>query len=183
MLLFQILPSLAMAAVAVAILMRISAAQVPSFDRVAPRYLKAETCSSGSPFMVMLEAIFSVLLTMTLDFSVLTSIPYALALVTNLSVSSCSSLLLPPIKSMSSAKRRLQIGLPLMVMEVWGSWRVVSIILSRKMLKSTGESRHPCLTPTVVWLNLQYEPIMNFKILACIIHDLKGLISSYSLLQ
>ena len=133
MLLFQILPSLAMAAVAVAILRWISAAQLPSL----------ETSSSGSPFMVMPEAILSVLL-------VLTSILYALALVTNLSVSSCNSLLLLPIKSMSSAKRRLQIGLPSMVMEVWWSWKVVSIIFSWKVLKNSEETRHPCFTPIVV---------------------------------
>ena len=72
MLLFQILVSFAIAAVAVAI-MRISAVQVP-FDSVAPRYLKLVTSCKGSPFMVMLTPMLLVLFTMTLDFSVLTSI-------------------------------------------------------------------------------------------------------------
>ena len=53
-LLFHTLDSLAIAAVAVPIRMRISAVLVPSLDRVAPKYLKEVTVSSGSPHMMML---------------------------------------------------------------------------------------------------------------------------------
>ena len=46
LLLLQILLSLAIAAMAVAILLRISAEQLPSLDRVAPKHLKLLTSSS-----------------------------------------------------------------------------------------------------------------------------------------
>ena len=85
----------------------------------APKYLKLATSFSVSPLMVILALMLLVLFTMVMDFSVLTSIPYALALLSSLSVRACSSVLLPPIRSMSSAKRRLQIGLPPIEMEVW----------------------------------------------------------------
>ena len=47
MLLFHILFTMAITAMAVAIQMWISALQVPSFDRVAPEYLKPVTTSRG----------------------------------------------------------------------------------------------------------------------------------------
>ena len=71
----QLVFNLAIAAVAVAIRLQISAVQLPSLDRVAPKYLKLVTSSSCSPFMVVLVLMLFVLFTMTLDFSVLTSIP------------------------------------------------------------------------------------------------------------
>ena len=46
-LLLQILLSQATAAMAVAILLRISSEQLPSLDRVAPKYLKLLTSSSS----------------------------------------------------------------------------------------------------------------------------------------
>ena len=49
----QILFNLAIAAIADAILMRISAEQVPSLHRVAPRYLKLITFSNFLTFMLM----------------------------------------------------------------------------------------------------------------------------------
>ena len=42
---------------------------------VAPKYLKLDTSSKGSPFMVMLALMLFELFTMTLDFSLLTSMP------------------------------------------------------------------------------------------------------------
>ena len=71
----QILFSLAIAAVAEAILMRTSAEHVPSLHRVAPRYLKLITSSNFCPFMLIYALMLFVLLVMILFFSVLTSIP------------------------------------------------------------------------------------------------------------
>ncbi len=149
-LLLKIFWSLDITAVAVAILIRISAVQELSLDNVAPRYLNPSTSSSLCPLMMMLLVVSLMLLTMTLDFSVLISMAYAPALSTSFLVSSCSSWLLPAKRSISSANLRLHIALPLMEMDVWWSWRVSSIICSRNRLKSIGDSKHPCLTPTVV---------------------------------
>ena len=82
----QILFSLAIAAIAEAILMRISAEQVPSLHRVTPRYSKLVTSSNFWPFMLISALMLSVLLVVILFFSVLTSIPYAVALSTSLLV-------------------------------------------------------------------------------------------------
>ena len=120
MLLFHTLVSLAITAVAVAIHIWISVLQVPSFVRVAPKYLKLDTSSSFLPSIMMLTLALFVLFTITLDFTVLISIPYALAVAMSLLVSSCSSLLLPAMRSISSAKHKLQIGLPPMeIVVVW----------------------------------------------------------------
>ena len=65
-------------------------------------------------------------------------------------VKSCNSVLLPAIRSISSANLRLLIFRPpIEIVEVYSS-SVFIIICSRKMLNNTGGSRHPCLTPTVV---------------------------------
>ena len=101
----QILFSLAIAAIAEVILMWASAEQVPSLRRVAPSYLKLVTSSNFWPFMLISALMVFVLLVVILLFSVLTSIPYAVALSTSLLVRSWSSPLLPPIRSMSSANR------------------------------------------------------------------------------
>ncbi|GFR61440.1 lymphoid-restricted membrane protein [Elysia marginata] len=160
--LFQIFPSLANAAVAKAIRVRTSTVELPSYCKVAPRYLNLCTNSRGLSSMVMEASLTLSLLTMTLDFSELTSIPKALEEATNLSVRTCNSACYPNIRSMSSAKRRLHIGLP--PMEIVGlCWcRVSCIIRSRNILKSTGERRQPCLTPAVV---LKKFPMVLFRIL------------------
>ena len=61
--------------------------------------------------------------------------------------------------SMSSAKRKLVIVLPPMLTVPWWSSGAWVIILSRKMLKRVGESRHPCLTPTVVLNQSPMSPL------------------------
>ena len=72
----QILANLAIAVVAEAILMRISAEQVPSLHRVAARCLKVVvTFSNFWPFVFISALILFVLLVMILLFSVLTSTP------------------------------------------------------------------------------------------------------------
>ena len=90
----QILFSLAITVIAEEILMQISAEQVPSLHRVAPRYLKLLFWSVMLIFALML---FVLLVTILLS-SALTSIPYVIALSTSLLVRSESSPLLLPIR-------------------------------------------------------------------------------------
>ena len=66
---------LSFAITAVAILMRISALQVLSLDKVAP-YLKFDTSSSSSPFMVTLALMLFMLFSMILNLSVLKTVLY-----------------------------------------------------------------------------------------------------------
>ena len=59
--------------------------------------------------------------------------------------------------AMSYAKRKLVISHPpMLTLPSWSS-SASHMILSRKMLKRVGESRHPCRTPTVV---LNYSPVL-----------------------
>ena len=93
-------------AIAVPILAQISALQLPSMDRMDPRYLKFFIYSSCW-FIMMFPLLASVVLIITLLFSELISIPFDPALPASLPVSSCSSLLLPANRLMSSANLRL----------------------------------------------------------------------------
>ena len=77
----QILLSLA---IAEATLMRTSAEQVPFLHRVALRHLKMVTSSDFWLFMLISALKSFMLLVMSLQFSVLASIPYAIALSTSL---------------------------------------------------------------------------------------------------
>ena len=112
----KILFSLAIAAIAGVILMWISPKQVPSLHRVAPKNLKLAISSHFWPFMAIFALMSFVMSVVILLLFEPTSISYALSPATNLSVRSCSSPLLPPIRSMSN--RRLHIGLPPMEMDV-----------------------------------------------------------------
>ena len=51
--------------------------------------------------------------------------------------------------TISSAKRKMVISRPQMLTQPSWSSSASHMILSRKMLKRVGESRHPCRTPTV----------------------------------
>ena len=54
---------------------------------------------------------------------------------------------------------KAQVGmsrLPMLTLPSW-SFNASHMILSRKMLKSVGESRHPCRTPTVI---LNHSPLL-----------------------
>ena len=73
----QILFSLTIATIAEAILIRVSAEQVPSLHRVSPRYLKLVTCFNLCLAVLISALMLFVLLDMLLLFSVLTFIPYA----------------------------------------------------------------------------------------------------------
>ena len=67
------------------------------------------------------------------------------------SIKFASSSSSPAKPSMSSAKRRLVIGLPLMLTVPSCSSKASVVILSRNMLKRVHKSRHPYQTPVVVW--------------------------------
>ena len=59
--------------------------------------------------------------------------------------------------SLFSAKRKLVMGRPpMLTLPSWSS-NASHMILSRKMLKRVGESRHPCRTSTVV---LNHSPVL-----------------------
>ena len=64
------------------------------------------------------------------------------------------------MRSISSANHKLLICLsPIAILNDWSS-RESCIILSKNMLNKTGDSKQPCLTPTVV---LKYIPIWLFN--------------------
>ena len=114
---------IAIVAGAVTIRLRISAV-----DKVVHKYLEFDTSASDSPFMVMLALMF---FSVMLAISVLTSMSYELALAPRRSVTSCSSILILPIKSISPERRSLKTGLSLIEMVVWCSKRVFCVILYR----------------------------------------------------
>ena len=146
---FQMVLSLASAAVAWAILARISGLD-PSSVMIAPRYLNRLTQSSFSPLTLMSVLKPLVLFVISLVFSALICMPKAVEVLSMRSTNSASSSSLPARPSMSSAKRKFVIFLPPML--TVPSWSLcVSHNSSKKMLKRVGESTQPCLTPTVVY--------------------------------
>ena len=61
---------------------------------------------------------------------------------------------------MTSAKLKLEISRPpMLTLPSWSS-NASHMILSRKMLKRVGESRHPFRTPTVV---LNHSPVLSLN--------------------
>ena len=80
----HILFSLAIAAIAKAILMWTSAEQMPSLHWVAPRYLKLVIASNFWLFIQIFALMLLLLLITILLFSVQTTIQYAVALFTSL---------------------------------------------------------------------------------------------------
>ena len=151
--------SLERAAVVWAILERISGFD-PSLEMIAPRYLKFSTSSSLWPFYLdlSLKAIWVVCHHFCLVW-------------TDLHFAPCGGSIKPVYQdasffsssaftTMSSAKRKLVMGRPpMLILPSWSS-NASHMILSRKMLKRVGESRHPCQTPTVV-LNHSLVLLLN----------------------
>ena len=124
-LLFQMTLSLVMADAARLSFLFTSSVELPSLDKVEPRYLKLSTSSRFCPFSMMeVAACWVRIFTVTLLFSALTSIPYARAVLSSLMVKSWSSASMLPMRSMSSAKCRLHSARPPMEMEIWRLWRV-----------------------------------------------------------
>ena len=135
--------SLERAAVVWAILERISGFD-PSLEMIAPRYLKFYTFY----FDLSLEAIWVVCHHFCLVWADLHFVPCGGCIET---VSQDASFFfLYCIYDMSSAKRKLVISRPPMLTLTSWSTNASHMILSRKMLKRVGESRHPCRTRTTV---------------------------------
>ena len=111
---FQMVLSLASAAVAWAILARISGLD-PSSVMIAPRYLNRLTQSSFSPLTLMSVLKPLVLLVISLVFSALICMPKAVEVLSMRSTNSARSSSLPARPSMSSAKRKFVIFLPPML--------------------------------------------------------------------
>ena len=107
-------------ATAEAILMWISDEQVPSLQKVAPRYLKLVISSTFWPFMLISPLMLFVLWVMILLFSVLTSIPYATALSMSLLVRSLKFTIAATNMINVIANHRLHMGLAPMEMDICG---------------------------------------------------------------
>ena len=140
---FQMVLSFASAAVAWAILARISGLD-PSSAMIAPRYLNLLTQSSFSPLALMSVLKPLVLLAISLVFSALMCMLMAVEVLSRRSTKSASSSSLPARPSMSLANRKFVIFLPPMLTVPSWSFSASVIILSKKMLKRVGESTQPC---------------------------------------
>ena len=134
----QILFSLAIAAIAEVILMWASAEQVPSLHRIASRHSTLVTSANFWPFVLII--CLGVVCVVGHDSVLFCADFYSICCC---SVYKSSSPLLLPIRSMSSANRRLHVGLPELNMDVWWSWSVSCVILSRNKLNRMSESKHP----------------------------------------
>ena len=156
--------NLVSAAVVPAILASISGLE-PSSVIIDPKYLKLVTVSSFCPLTLIYVLMPCVLFIISLVFSALISMTYDVDVFSRRSTkltSSCSS---PAKPSMSSVKRRLVIVLPPVLTVPWWFSKASVMILSRKISKSVGDSRHPCRTPTVV---RNQSPMLLLKITALV---------------
>ena len=132
---FQMVLSLAGAAVAWAILERISGLD-PSSAMIAPIYLNLLTQSIFSPLTLMSVLKPLVLLVISLVFSALICMPKAVEVLSRPSTSSS----LPARPSMSSGKCKFVILLPPMLTVPSWSFSASDIILSKKMLRGRAHS-------------------------------------------
>ena len=129
----------------------------PSLEMIAPRYLKFSTPSSLWPFiLISLWKPFG-LLVITFVFSGPISILYLVVVLSRRSIRMPASSSSSAFTTMSSAKRKLVMSRPPMLKLPSWSTKASHMILSMKMLKMVGESRHPCRTPTVV---LNHSPVL-----------------------
>ena len=148
--------SLERAAVVWAILERISGFD-PSLEMIAPRYLKFSTSSSLWPFILfsLWKPFGFFVITFVLSRRI--SILYLVVVLSRRSIRAPPSSSSSAFTTMPSSKRNLVISRPpMLTLSSWSS-KASHMILSRKMLKRVGESRHPCRTPTVV---LNHFPVL-----------------------
>ena len=146
---FQMMSNLISVAAVVAILAIISGLD-PSSKIIALRYLNFFTVSSFSPLAVMSHCIPLLLFVINIVLFAMISMPQAVEDLSRCQTrfsSSCSELASPPI--LSAKRRFVNIPPPMFTVPLCSSSASV-IILSRKILKRVGESRHPFLTLTVV---------------------------------
>ena len=142
--------SLTIAAIAEAILMRISAEQVPTLHRFAPRYLKLVTTSKLWLLMLISALVLFALLVMILLF--LCWLPFHMLLLC-LRVCWWGFTIYAAHKIGGVGKRRLYMDLPPLEKDVWWSWSVSFMIFYTNKLTKMGESNHPWRSPTVVLKN------------------------------
>ena len=148
--------SLERAAVVWAILERISGFD-PSLEMIAPRYLKFSTSFSLWSFiLISLWKPFG-LFVITFVLSGPISILYLMVVVSRRSTRTPASSSSSAFTTMSPAKRKLVISRPTMLNLPSGSSNASHMILSWKIWKRVGESRHPCRTPTLV---LSHYPVL-----------------------
>ena len=148
--------SLERAAVVWAILEWISSFD-PSLEMTAPRYLKFSTSSSLWPFILISTWKPFGLFVITFVLSGPISILYLVVVLSRRSIRTPASSSSSAFTTMSSTKRKLLMSRPpMLTLPSWSS-KASHMILSRKMLKRVGESRHPCRTPTVV---LNHSPVL-----------------------
>ena len=145
-------------AVACAILERISGLEASS-ELTAPRYLKRVTVPSFCPFTIISFCMPLALFVISFVCSALISISYFAQILSRLSTytsSSCSSSFRV---NLSSANRRLVMFLlPNRKLSIMFYQRIRQD-LYEKTLKSVGDRRHPCFTPTV---GLNHSPMLPF---------------------
>ena len=123
---------------------------------IAPRYLKFSTSSSLWPFiLISLWKPFG-LFVITFVLSGLISILYLVVVLSRRSIRT-PAFSSSAFTTMLSAKRKLVMSRPPMLTPSSWSSKASHMILSRKMLKRVGESRHPCQTPTIV---LNHSPVL-----------------------
>ena len=139
--------SLERGAVVWAILERISGFD-PSLEKTAPRYLKFSTSSSLWSFiLISLWKPFR-LFVITFVLSGPISILYLVVVLSRRSTRTPASSSSSAFTTMSSAKRKLIMScLPMLTLPSWLS-NALHMVISRKMLKRVGESRHPCRAPS-----------------------------------
>ena len=147
------------AAVACAILERTSGLE-PSSETTARKYLKLVSVPNFCPFTFISLWMPLALFVISLVFSALISILYLVQVLSRLSTRASSSCSFFARASMSSPNRRLVTFLPPMLTYYHVLPRALDMIRSRKMLKSVGDRRHPCLTPTVVLYHSPMLPII-----------------------
>ena len=151
----HMMSSLERAAVVWAILERISGFD-PSLEMTAPRYLKSSTSSLWPFILISLWKPFG-LFVITFVLSGPISILYLVVVLSRRSIRTPASFSSSAFTTMSSAKRKLVMSRPpMLTLPSWSS-KASHLILSRKMLKRVGESRHPCRIPTVV---LNHSPVL-----------------------
>ena len=154
---FHMIFNLASAVIVWAVLAAISGFD-PLSLMIAPRYLNCFTVSNFAPFTVMSLEIQLLLFTISFVFSALISIPNFVDVLSSWVTRSESSFSFPAMPSMSSANLRFVMFLPPILIVPSCSSKASFIILSRKMLKSIGEMRHPWRTPTEVWNHSPMAP-------------------------
>ena len=146
---FQMTLSLVTAAEVWAILDSTSGVD-PLSDTIARRCLKRQMVSSFLLSMIMSVLMPLVLFVISWVFSALICMPYAVEASSRCFTNLTHSHSCPARPSMSSAKRKFVIVLPpILTVPSWSSSES-AIILSKKMLKRVGESKHAWCTPIVV---------------------------------